>query len=287
MNLVEERIKQSFSPIELSTDLASIRASARRRRYVRGVSLVTSIVALALVVGIVVPALLPAGHEPSAAADTLRQLSEVAAKQPAVTVGPDQYVYSKIQARWETCEGNDCVLQQAVQELWIAPDGSGRMAGSRGSNSYSEVLGRGEFNSDDLTKVPTDVDALRSFIRERASKADQPLDYEMFVVVGDLLRESFSSPVLYESPQLRSALFEVASTLPGVELIGDTTDGIGRPGIAVGYTEGGIRHELIFDPDTSAILGDRDVSVRSGGTVPGSWSAYVESGVVSSTNAHP
>jgi hypothetical protein len=254
---------------------------------VRGVSFVTSIATLALVVGIVAPALLPGGHEPSAAADTLRQLSEVAAKQPAVTVGPDQYVYSKIQARWETCEGNDCVLQDCVQELWIAPDGSGRMAGSRGSNSYSEVVGPGELDAESLTKAPTDVDALRSFIRERASKADQPLDYEMFIVVGDLLRESFSSPVLYESPELRSALFEVASTLPGVELIGDSTDGIGRPGIAVGYTEGGIRHELVFDPDTSAILGDRDVSVRSGETVPGSWAAYVESRVVSSTNAHP
>jgi hypothetical protein len=74
-------------------------------------------------------------------------------------------------------------------------------------------------------------------------------------LVGDLLRES------YASPQLRAALYQVGANLPGVQLIGAAKDKLGGSGIAVAYTNVGIRHELIFDPGTSAPLGERTVVV--------------------------
>ena len=50
---------------------------------------------------------------------------------------------------------------------------------------------------------------------------------------------------------------------PGVELIGDARDHAGRPGVAVAKTSAytGLRQRnvLIFDPRTSALLGEEDV----------------------------
>jgi hypothetical protein len=60
---------------------------------------------------------------------------------------------------------------------------------------------------------------------------------------------------------LRSALYQVASRLPGVQLLGTVTDGIGRRGFAVQYTSRGWRNVLIFDPTTSALPGQKTVAV--------------------------
>jgi hypothetical protein len=87
-----------------------------------------------------------------------------------------------------------------------------------------------------------------------------------------------------------------------VEVICETTDELGRPEIAVGYTYLGVRHELIFDPSTSAILGERLVQVDApmvdaspapdaginldGVSDPGTllgWSSVVATGIVDST----
>ena len=96
----------------------------------------------------------------------------------------------------------------------------------------------------------------------------------------------------YASPELRAALFQIASGLPGVELIGDVTDEEGRPGVAVGYPSDGLRHDLIFDPNTSVLLGERTVvtdpssseeaqHLRVGDVI--GWAVYLSSGVVDST----
>ncbi len=286
---VEDRIKEAFDPIRLPAHVSSIESAGRRKRRVRRASVLAPVVAIVAAAAVLAPTVLPGGHRTSAAAATLHRLAAVAARQPDVSVGPGQYVYSRYKGRYQTCDGDTgaCVWEDVDRETWVAPEGSGRIRETRGSMTWSEEFVPGELNADDLSKVPTDRDALRAFIEERASKADQPLDYEMFVVVGDLLRESFSSPVVFESPELRSALFDVAASLPGVELLGNTTDEIGRPGVGVGYTHRGVRYELIFDPATSAFLGERDVQADGGTTVPGSWASYLESGIVDGTNERP
>jgi hypothetical protein len=64
----------------------------------------------------------------------------------------------------------------------------------------------------------------------------------------------------------------------------------GRTGVAVAYTSGGRRHELIFDPDTSALLGERYVVTDpskwhvEAGTVVG-WATYLSFGIIESTSA--
>ena len=113
----------------------------------------------------------------------------------------------------------------------------------------------------------------------------------MFVVVSDLLRETFSSPVLYSTPDLRASLFQVAASLPGVQDLGPMADQIGRMGVGIGYTHGEERSELIFDPETGEILGMREVRLVDGDEEPqvieGSWGVYLEVGVVDSVRERP
>ena len=129
---------------------------------------------------------------------------------------------------------------------------------------------------------------LRAKIESREIESGPPGDAETFTIIGDLLRET------YAPPALRAALYQVAAGLPGVELVGETKDHEGRDGVGVAYTSEGIRHELIFDPDTSALLGEQDVVVDpapthldvGAGTVLG-WAAYLSSGVVDSISDRP
>jgi hypothetical protein len=283
---IERRIKEAFEPIRLPSELSSIQSAGRRRRRARRATMLAPIVVVG-VAAVLAQTLLPGTQRSSAAAATLTRLAAAAAQQPAQTVGPGQYAYSEFNARWQTCQGSDCVWEPVHRETWIAPDGSGRITETRGGYTWSEEFRPGELIQTDLSKVPTEEGALRSFIEERAAKADQPLEYEMFVRVGDLLRESFSSPLAYNSPDLRSALFKVAASLPGVQLLGDTTDESGRHGVAVGYAYQGTLSELIFDPATSALLGEREVQIDDGITVPGSWRVLLQTAVVSSTNDQP
>jgi hypothetical protein len=63
---------------------------------------------------------------------------------------------------------------------------------------------------------------------------------------------------------VRAALYRVAAGLNGVELVGSVNDRAGTTGTAVSMTNaqssrGLERRVLIFDPRTSALLGEEDV----------------------------
>jgi hypothetical protein len=92
----------------------------------------------------------------------------------------------------------------------------------------------------------------------------------------------------YLPPAFRAALYRVVAELPEVELLGDVKDPVGRTGIGVAFTKGNLEHELIFDPNTSALLGGREVAAwpLPGLQVPAGSeigsSAYLESKLVDS-----
>jgi hypothetical protein len=88
-------------------------------------------------------------------------------------------------------------------------------------------------------------------------------------------------------PTLRSAMYGALALIPGVKSIGLDRDLVGRRGNAIEFTDRfrGIRTELIFDPDTSALLGERqtaigkDVGFRSGSLIENV--AYLDEAVTS------
>jgi hypothetical protein len=71
---------------------------------------------------------------------------------------------------------------------------------------------------------------------------------------------------------LRAALYRALKEVPGIRYLGRVRDRLGRPAIGIERTEHGSRRELLFDPDTSAMLAERVVAVDTpkgyGGTVP-------------------
>jgi hypothetical protein len=79
-------------------------------------------------------------------------------------------------------------------------------------------------------------------------------DPTLFVNVTALLEES-------QTPSFRAALYRVVELLPGIKNLSAMTDQLGRRGTAVGYTDDGVRYELIFSPATSAVLEVRGVQV--------------------------
>jgi len=285
---------------EGSAEPRRLRFPARRR-----LALLAALTAAGLTLALLVPLLLPVGRRPEAAAAALRGAAEVAGRRPAPpAVGPGQYVYTRSEDAWRSYSSayssdGTWTLDHFTREIWIGPDGSGRIL-ETGDRHGDEVFGPGGLYFEDLSKLPTNIDELRAYIERRAAQADPPTDYEMFVVIGDLLRET------YAPPELRQALFEVAAILPRTEYLGRVTDEAGRPGIGVGYTWVGVREELIFDPNTSVILGEREVQVDPAvdtaspspgvginangvddpGTVLG-WAVYLESEIVGSTSERP
>lgn len=207
------------------------------------------------------------------------------------------------------------VLVPSVRESWVSLDGSRQ-------GRVREVIGKPRFVSADQragwvaagepplprtgrvedsglsggsaldgSDLPTDPTALRRQIeaRDEGGPAAPSGDAAIFDRVGDMLREA------YLDPAVRAALYEVTAELPGVELLGEVEDSVGRPGTGVAFTdrERGTRHELIFDPQTSALLGERatltgtrelyDFSAPPGTAI--GYVAYLESRVVDSVGA--
>jgi hypothetical protein len=313
---------------EHSTQRQPRAAFPARRRW----PAVAAAMSAAVILALAVPVLLPSGHRGSAPAASATQVllraAQVAARQEqGGSPGPGQYVYTKSDNAYMNywAEGFSVLMPQ-VREIWIGTDGSGRILETNGTPTFlsdqdhaawessgSPDLG-GEKTSDetfepsgppapspgstaeaggglyyqDLSTLPTDPAELRAKIESREIESGPPGDAETFTIIGDLLRET------YAPPALRAALYQAAAGLSGVELVGETKDPEGRDGVGVAYTSAGIRHELIFDPNTSALLGEQDVVVDpaptglhvDAGTVVG-WAAYLSSGIVDSTSDRP
>jgi hypothetical protein len=193
------------------------------------------------------------------AAALLNDLASIAAAQPVTPASMAGYRYTKVESMYQNmmvfADGKTTVtLVQRIREMWIAADGSGRIREPGGIN---RDFGPRELSYEDMTRLPADPVALAAVIRERAARTKVPIDDEMFVVIGDLLRQQEAPPAV------RSALYKVAAGIPGVELVGEARDHSGRPGVAVAktstYTGVRQRNVLIFDPGTSMLLGEEHV----------------------------
>lgn len=111
-----------------------------------------------------------------------------------------------------------------------------------------------------LQSLPTGPRALLAMISKAERGHGPGPAQEAFTTIGDLLRSTIAPP------GVTAALYRAAALIPGVTLIPGATDAIGRPGVAVAQTAGGIRSELIFSKSTLRLIGERTVAVRSGVT---------------------
>lgn len=160
----------------------------------------------------------------------------------------------------------------------------------------------------DFSALPTEPRALRLAIErdpiygptvEESGGAKMPTA-QVISELWDVLNKPNTTP------ELRAAIFGALAEIPGIELNRDAVDLVGRPGYALGYeapesggygsTVRGFRVEYIFDPETAAVLGRREVITRPevlawGKDVPAGTvlreAAYLDTGVVDSTRERP
>jgi hypothetical protein len=297
---------------------------ARRRSRVR---LAVALAAVAALL-VALPTLIigGGGEVQPALGQVLREAAATAATQPAEPrPGPGQYFYTRSREAYLTsvgfnprCATHPCdrehpweatrewsALVPRIRQTWIAADGAGRArvvsakpefltAGQRKAWKAAGLphLGSGEVEDFalsgqpflDTSNLPTQPKALRRLIEaHKIPLVDGPPgEAETFTLIGDMLRNT------YLPSAFRAALYRVVAELPKVELLGEVKDPIGRKGIGVAYTKGSVTHELIFDPATSALLGEREVAAHRipelqvpAGTETGSVT-YLESKVVDS-----
>jgi hypothetical protein len=307
--------------LTLGSEPATARRARPRRPTRNRWRIAVGVAAAAVAIAVALPAILPGGGPGGAdpaAAEALHRFARIALIQaPGTAPQAGQFVYTKSEsvnvnyyAMGSEGASTFSRIQPLTRQAWIGVDGSGRILETTGIGSFPTpadeaawraagspdlgegattgstfVPGPGGLSFVDLSGLPTDPDELLTVIEARRIEGGPPGDAETFTIVGDLLRET------YGPPALRAALYEVAASLPGVELVGETTDASGRPGIAVAYESAGIRDELIFDPQTAALLGETQVATDGASGVPAgttlSSSVFLVSGVVDSTHETP
>jgi hypothetical protein len=285
----------------------------RRRLFVPAVGTVAA--AAAAVVATIVLLGGTSATVDASAARALRQAAHAAANGlSTATLGPGQYLYTKsVDAYLGTTAGTRpdgttwewSVLIPRTREIWLGRDEGGWLHETGGEPIWLSEhdrqawiaagrpdLGNGPSDTrltptpgSAMTSLdlPSDPDALYAALKHEAEGNGNGTYQEMFTLVGDALREN------YTTPAQRAALFEVAARLPGIELLGPAVDGVGRPAVSVGMetNDGHARNVLLFDPATHSLLGEKSTVLDGNpegylaGTVVGE-AAYLEQRVVDS-----
>lgn len=266
-----------------------------RRRAVTRRRLVIATAAVVVAAGAVVAAdsLLvgdrPVGASAEAAA-LLNQAADRAIGSTDPVVGPDEYLHVTTVAVYAGAIEDAVWLETYTDELFVPGDPAKEWVLRRspqvpyrpedaelieehgleaGGEGFTERAVEGAFfgqpslaswqapTPEFLAGLPRDPAELLDLIHQDAGDSGPSRDGEALVYIADVLRSGIVPG------DLRAALFQAAALIPGVELVDEQANLNGQTGVAVGRyePENGERQEIIFDPDTGMVIGERDVVV--------------------------
>jgi hypothetical protein len=224
---------------------------------------------------------------PANAAEALRRVAAIAQQMAAPVPRDDQYYYVHSQGTnlsmtigrgsavsrlitsdrriWLSIQRPGRLLQHTTAVAPLTPDdakrpspddqpgpNSGRPETMAPASHY--FLGNEQLSRAQLLAYPTDPRAIHDRLLAGLSPGQgHSPEGEVFTLIGDALREAPAPP------DLRAGLYGALALIPGIELVGTVHDRTGREGTAVAFTEQGIRKELVFDPQTSEMLAEREV----------------------------
>jgi len=252
------------------------RTPATRRRHRKPTIIVAAAVAAAIAIAV---ALLPR-NTPGASPAAMRLLAKIAAAagaQPSPHVRNNQFWYIQSWVSYEACAARPggrfkCTMEKPHErQVWESVSNQcvtgllreyGQSTPLVFTSNYLHCPFRGFVNDPTyrlLQSLPTNPNALLSLI-ERQMQGQQPRPEEAFTTIGDLLDESIAPPAV------SAALYRAAALIPGVTVLANATDAIGRHGVAVAFTYQGTRTEWIFNKQTLLYLGERDVNIANGST---------------------
>lgn len=132
-----------------------------------------------------------------------------------------------------------------------------------------------------ISSLPEDPQALLKVIRERTEGAGPSPEMEALITIADTLRTGVVPA------SLRAALYKAAALIPGVTVVDKQATLNGKTGIAIGIPspDGSTRQEIIIDPATGLMIGERNVALKATADFPAgtatAWTA-VQTSVVNS-----
>ncbi|MCC8250702.1 CU044_5270 family protein [Saccharothrix luteola] len=279
------------------TDVTTTRERAPRRsarRWLAGAAAVGVLVAGALLAQTV-----SFGGPAPATAEAVQALDRAAAQAIGAVdepVGPGRYRYVATHAWWmgsASPEGKEFAwLAEHVQETWtpqdprdewllrqdqtggrqwvIGTEEEAKAIGLRTGSRWPEGEWRaacgdffGESNCEEpgswqrptaqwQASLPTDPAALYERLRADAPANDRG-DAALLTYAADALRSGLIGK------DLRAALYQALTRLPGLEVTEQQANLSGRVGIALGVDDGDRRHDIIIDPETGLFIGERQV----------------------------
>ena len=233
------------------------------------------------------------------AGPVLDSLAAVAAGRPPASLvpGPGQYLYVlDIELKGAPPGGGTAMpCGSVIRQEWLASDGSGGQVGDSpgcGSNGnpFTQTWGTSGnglyFNYLAWQGLPTEPAAMEAAIVHRFERGHANNAITFSLATGVL---NFTAP-----PAVRSALFRMLATMPGVQYLGKVTDPLGRTGDTIALIQHGAGDMMvIFDPKTSQVLDE--APTQNGGPLHlprqmPPWlapSMYIETGIVGSIKATP
>jgi hypothetical protein len=262
-----------MSELKIADRTAAGKPPARRHSVKRTVAWAGVLTLAAVSTALVYLTGTPSSPSP-ATVRLLDKIAAVASRQPTLGVRDNQFWYIKSWVAYTDCGNAKCVLEKPHErQVWQSVSdqcvtGLLRESGQDtrlifGTNIPSiKCPYKGSLNDPTyrlLQSLPTDPHALLTLIY-REMQGQQPRPEEAFTTIGDLLREAIAPP------QVSAALYRAAALIPGVTVVPDATDAIGRPGVAVAMTSQGIRMEWVFSNQTFQYLGEHDINIADGST---------------------
>ena len=106
-------------------------------------------------------------------------------------------------------------------------------------------------------KLPPTESAMLRYLYDHLAGQNPP-DQQAFITAGDLIRDN------YIRPASLAAIFRAVAHIPGVTIVHGAVSANGRRGIAVQRIYKGESNQLIFNPKTFKVIGEREVVVGPG-----------------------
>jgi len=169
---------------------------------------------------------------------------------------------------------------KAFEEDQRSPEREGILRARGGAFYESLAPGQKVAQEYEVEKIPRDPGALRDYFYNSYVGGSLSIDENVWKRMTELLSTG-GIPA-----DLRAALYKVMALVPGVKIIDSEANLDGRTGVALGRTDAArpsTSLEVIIDPNTGLLIGERHVSLLKDGVVPAgtttSWTS-VETNVV-------
>lgn len=252
----------------------------RSRRLWPRVTWAGAAVAVAIT-GVLVVGNLHLSAQSAYASTVLRSASLATIDYADLVPGSGEYLRARTHARWQACTSSAedpgevvCAPNDQILDVYMPADPDaewvlyrdwGDMAGVLTGESVETTRAvDGRFYGPDsswvlvdFADIPTDGAAAYAWVDAQYTGGSASRDEDNFVRIADILRSG-----LVPAPQ-RAALLDALSRIPGVTATDDVANLDGAVGVAIGRNEpvrAGQRQEIIIDPDTGLVIGERTLA---------------------------